>query len=1347
MVTVQLPVYNELYVVERLVRRVAELDYPRDRLEVQVLDDSTDETTAIIRKCVKELSGQGTNIRLLHRSSRDGYKAGALRDGLEQAKGEFIAVFDADFLPAPDFLKRCLPYFSDAKVGMVQSRWGHVNESYSLLTRALAIGIDGHFKIEQGARCSAGLFLNFNGTAGIWRRSAIESSGGWQADTLAEDLDLSYRAQLAGWRLVFLDDVVSPGEVPVQINAFKRQQFRWAKGSIQCARKLLPGVARADLPLFRKFQAMLHLTYYAVHPMMVLLLLITLPLFFLGSSNLIYFDLFALGTFGPIFMYALSQRELYPDWKGRLKYLPMLTIFGTGISLTNTHAFFEGLFTSGGTFQRTPKFGVESSSDSWSGKRYRLSFPFSTLGEVLLGIYATVTLFFAFSRGNYLLVPFLALYAIGYFYVSGLTIIHSPPRLNVSKEKLYLLLILALAAGLRLYRASMGDLSEDPYNHWLISDYLASGIGPLFSDPFGPVGLWPPLYHLFASAIILAFGQNILWLKLANVLFSLGSIFLVYLLAAHYSKSAGLLAALFLALNPLELLVSSAAYSEPMAVFFFLLSIFLLQAKRDASAGLALLLASATRYEVLLALPFLFFARRRLALILPSIFFIMAWSAYTISYQGFFPSTILHRGTEVLSFELSSGAVHESAAARGLSLASYFFLSSPLVYAAGLFFSIRNLRKSWLFPFVLSFLSLVFLATASGLLVGSFRYFSLVLPLLCIFAAAQLSGTKLRYLVIVSLILALPFYLSLYSGLDSLYSPIVRAGVFVSNSDAQGLLSNSPMPLYYSGLPAGRLFGTSVLAGLDSSQAVSLLQQKGIDYVIYVSSPPGDLDRIFPGISNGNASGLSLVYDPNDWEGRYGAKKAYVYRLALSEGRFKTTGSYISSSPMFADIDGDGHAEIIAASDMLYVWQSNGSSLPGFPAKTTGLIASTPSVAYSDQGAMIFVGSDDDRLYGWWHDGSVLPGFPKSTNGDVFSRPLILGNKVFVGSDDGKVYAWYLNGSVVEGWPVATGGFVSSSPVSFDLERDGSPEILAGSWDGGLYAWHLNGSLVPGFPLRTGAAIWATPSISDVNGDGSPDILAASDRVYSWDLNGTPLPGFPFRTNSYIRASPVIRDIDSDGTPELIVASDSLYVFNSTGSLKKGWPVYTGFYFWASPFVYDLDYDSLLEIIIGDLGGNIYAFKPDGSLLSGFPKHTGGKVFASSYAGDLYNDGRAEVLAGSWDKGVYLFSVNSSSSYPGIFPKPPNPGTGIPFLNALSSSPDNSASFVSANLSGRIDSATLFYFSDDLTWHPSPMFLSEGLYTGIVAPQRQGTVRYYLSILSDNSTYRFPKEGFYVFKD
>ena len=276
-VTVQLPIYNEMYVAERLIAAVCRLDYPRELLEIQVLDDSVDETTAVAERAVRRHAAAGIHITCLHRANRTGYKAGALEAGLHVAAGEYVAIFDADFIPSPDFLRRSIQFFTDPKVAMVQARWGHINEDYSLLTKIQSILLDGHFVLEHGSRSRAGLFFNFNGTAGIWRRSAIEDAGGWQHDTLTEDLDLSYRAQLRGWQFVFLQDLIAPAELPVEMNAFKTQQHRWAKGSIQTCRKVLPHVLRSNLPLGVKAEACFHLTANFNYLLMGVLSLLLAP--------------------------------------------------------------------------------------------------------------------------------------------------------------------------------------------------------------------------------------------------------------------------------------------------------------------------------------------------------------------------------------------------------------------------------------------------------------------------------------------------------------------------------------------------------------------------------------------------------------------------------------------------------------------------------------------------------------------------------------------------------------------------------------------------------------------------------------------------------------------------------------------------------------------------------------------------------------------------------------------------------------------------------------------------------------------------------------------------------------
>jgi cellulose synthase/poly-beta-1,6-N-acetylglucosamine synthase-like glycosyltransferase len=426
-VTVQLPIYNERYVIQRLIETVVRLDYPKDRLEIQVLDDSTDETTAIATSLIHRYRQAGFDFTLLHRVKRTGYKAGALKEGLERARGEFIAIFDADFMPEPDFLTKTLPFFQDPAIAMVQARWGHINRDYSLLTGAQSFGIDGHFWVEQAARCWSGLFMNFNGTAGIWRRKAIDDAGGWQADTLTEDLDLSYRAQLKGWRMKFLPQVVCPAEVPVQMAAVKSQQHRWAKGSIQTAIKLIPPILRAEIPLFTKYQAVFHLSNYVVHPLMLIvalsspLLLWSEGFFSLREHLFAAAALFSVATFGPSSMYLYAQCHLYPDWKQRLRYFPALLIFGTGIALNNTKAILEAIFNVDGAFIRTPKFRIEKRSDTWVGKRYRSPIPWLSLLEALLALYSVYGVSLFIRRGRFV-DPFLLLYTIGFASVALLSL-------------------------------------------------------------------------------------------------------------------------------------------------------------------------------------------------------------------------------------------------------------------------------------------------------------------------------------------------------------------------------------------------------------------------------------------------------------------------------------------------------------------------------------------------------------------------------------------------------------------------------------------------------------------------------------------------------------------------------------------------------------------------------------------------------------------------------------------------------------------------------------------------------------------------------------------------------------
>ena len=437
-VTIQLPMFNEAAVARRVIDSTCAVDYPKDRLQIQVLDDSTDETVDVVREAVEYWRSRGYDIEQLHRDNRTGYKAGALAEGLKVATGEFVLIFDADFVPTPDILRETIHYFVDPRVGMVQARWEHLNRNQSLLTRGEAILLDGHFLLEHGARNRSGRFMGFNGTAGLWRRSCIDDAGGWQHDTLTEDLDLSYRAQMKGWRFLFLPDLTSPGELPPDMEAFKQQQHRWAKGGAQTCRKLLPTLLRAKLPWRIKLEGFFHLTNCMIY---VLVLILTLLLFPVVHMKVNAFDgaswwqkyafdasILLLATFSGSTFYATSQRILLRSWADSLKYLPFLMILGVGICLNNARAVLEGFFGKPGEFVRTQKFGTMTGSVEWKRKiaeqrnkqkgRIRWQ-PFAELG---VGLYLMVCLILSLQDYRVTIgTPFLALFMVGYLYVPLMT--------------------------------------------------------------------------------------------------------------------------------------------------------------------------------------------------------------------------------------------------------------------------------------------------------------------------------------------------------------------------------------------------------------------------------------------------------------------------------------------------------------------------------------------------------------------------------------------------------------------------------------------------------------------------------------------------------------------------------------------------------------------------------------------------------------------------------------------------------------------------------------------------------------------------------------------------------------
>ncbi|HMF63178.1 MAG TPA: cellulose synthase family protein [Edaphobacter sp.] len=434
-VTIQLPIFNEQFVIDRLIDACCRLEYPRDRFEIQVLDDSTDETTMVAQQIVERYARgfagmEPQPIVYLHRTNRYGYKAGALDKGLDVARGEFVAIFDADFVPPAQWVMQVVHHFAEPEIGMVQTRWTHLNRDYSFLTQVEAILLDGHFVLEHGGRSRAGVFFNFNGTAGMWRRQTIGEAGGWQHDTLTEDTDLSYRAQMVGWKFKYLQDVECPAELPIEMTAFKTQQARWAKGLIQTGKKILPRVMKSDMPWHTKLEAWYHLTANISYPLMIVLSVLLMPAMVIRSWQgllqmlLIDLPLFMASTMSVSSFYLVSQKELFPKGWGRtFLYLPFLMALGVGLTITNTKAVMEALFGMQSAFARTPKYAVNKKGEKSQAKKYRKRLGVIPWIELAIGCYFALTVWYAVSTENFFTVPFLLLFVLGYWYTGLLSLL------------------------------------------------------------------------------------------------------------------------------------------------------------------------------------------------------------------------------------------------------------------------------------------------------------------------------------------------------------------------------------------------------------------------------------------------------------------------------------------------------------------------------------------------------------------------------------------------------------------------------------------------------------------------------------------------------------------------------------------------------------------------------------------------------------------------------------------------------------------------------------------------------------------------------------------------------------
>ncbi|MFB5626860.1 MAG: glycosyltransferase [Nitrosarchaeum sp.] len=430
-ITVQLPIYNEKYVAKRLVDAVCAMDYPKEKMVIMVLDDSDDDTVDLLFDVVAKYKQEGFQIEHIRRGTRKGYKAGALKYAMTITDTEYVAIFDADFIPPNWFLKKAMPHFVKPNIGLVQCRWGHVNENYSAITQAQALSLDFHFLIEQKAKSNSNLFMNFNGTAGIWRTDCIADAGGWHTATLVEDLDLSYRAQMKGWKCLFLPDIVVDAELPVQMNAAKRQQFRWAKGSIQCAIKLLTDIAlKRKVSVEAKLQAFVQLTRHIVYPLMLIQFL-TLPVLLASDMNLYvvsFLPALTIATYlamGPGAYIMIIQSMYHKSWKSKVKILPALLVYNAGMSVNNTVAVFDAIFGKKNEFLRTPKYGIINKKDNWRDKSYNLPFTKTTLLEIFFGVYGLMGILISIFSNNPIFAPIIGLQTVGFFYISYMSLSHT----------------------------------------------------------------------------------------------------------------------------------------------------------------------------------------------------------------------------------------------------------------------------------------------------------------------------------------------------------------------------------------------------------------------------------------------------------------------------------------------------------------------------------------------------------------------------------------------------------------------------------------------------------------------------------------------------------------------------------------------------------------------------------------------------------------------------------------------------------------------------------------------------------------------------------------------------------
>jgi cellulose synthase/poly-beta-1,6-N-acetylglucosamine synthase-like glycosyltransferase len=909
-VCVQIPIYNERYVAERVLDAVCVMDWPSDRLEVQVLDDSDDETVSIVGRRVAHWRDRGIDATHVRRGSRIGFKAGSLAHGMTLTSSPFIAIFDADFVPPPDFLRRTIGVFEDPSIGFAQARWGHLDEGYSWFTRLQALTIDFHFLVEQAVRSASGYFTNFTGTAGVWRRSAIEDAGGWSADTLTEDLDLSYRAQLRGWRAAYLEDLVVPEELPVSIDPYRRQQSRWATGSFQSAFKLLIPVLRSRTRAAVKLQATIHLLAYGVGPLM-LIQLACYPVLLTLAGNRLWWPLtdasmlVVVVAASPWIGFIVAQTRLgRPWWRG----IPSLfcQIVGAGMSLTALLALFRAT-RRGGRFVRTPKYRIEQPGQEWRHQAYvRVGDPLA-LAEAAFGLFALAIIPLAATAHQWLSVLYASMFALGFLTLASLTALDALEVLTLRSLGRSALArvraaaptfgLLGLCGVLLLLAAQLPEPFEDGYGHWLIAANLTS-TGNLNDPVFGMEDTWLPGYHLLASAILHAFG---LWqlgaLKALGALLGLVTLACVYALAPNTRQAR--LAVALVALNPVFLFTSGSAVAEPLLTA--LLTAAALAAVRGrmkvASLLAALACVTATKAWIWIAaiagftIVELLRSRPPAWRRMPGI----AWAVPAIGLLvflqlGFAPAShSFARGSLEMGSAAARGSLPTGALGRLAEVTRTFGLAALPLFAfaaLGLWNSVRRPSYQQERP-TARFLhapALVYLAAVIGLMTigaytGSHRYLYPALPSLALLAAGALDrySTTARVATVGATALLAVAFLPVFMSFAADNAGLVAAGRASAGSPGM-LITDSPVAAFYSGKPPSQVAGSRVLPP-DRQEAIAWMRAHNVTGLVLEDISYYRARAIFPDLVSGQAT---LPFASLGEQAQYqvaGGKPVYAYRL------------------------------------------------------------------------------------------------------------------------------------------------------------------------------------------------------------------------------------------------------------------------------------------------------------------------------------------------------------------------------------------------------------------------------------------------------------------------------------